>query len=147
VSVQFTVPGLPAPQGSKTPWGTEANPRTRPWRAAVTAEAAEAMRTRGASLFTGPVLLDVVFSFTRPKSHYGTGRNADRLKPGAPRFHASKPDADKLARAIGDSLTGVVFRDDSQIGRLTVSKVYGDTAGATVLVAPLNNDAIARSAA
>jgi hypothetical protein len=35
--IRLTVIGIPAPQGSKTPWGSEANPRTRPWRATVAA--------------------------------------------------------------------------------------------------------------
>lgn len=121
--VQFTVDGIPAPQGSKTPWGSEANPNTRPWRATVTAAAAEAMRE--APVLTGPVSLEVLFFFPRPKSHYGTGRKVGELKASAPVFHTSKPDADKLLRAIGDSLTGIVVRDDSQFARVTAEKMYG----------------------
>ena len=40
--IDFTIYGIPAPQGSKSPWGSEANPNTRPWRSAITYEAKQA---------------------------------------------------------------------------------------------------------
>jgi crossover junction endodeoxyribonuclease RusA len=121
--ISFDVHGIPAPQGSKNPWGGEANKNTRPWRAAVTAEAAAAMN--GREPLSGPVQMKVEFSFPRPKSHYGTGRNADAVKQGAPFYVTRAPDVDKLARAVADALTGIVYRDDSQISHLNVWKVYG----------------------
>lgn len=124
--VSFTVPGIPAPQGSKTRtrYGVrEDNPATRPWRAAVAWEATAAMQMR--EWLTGPLGLEVSFYFPRPKNHFGTGSKANTLKPAAPEWHASKPDADKLVRAIGDSLTGIVARDDSLIARVLVEKLYG----------------------
>lgn len=130
--IEFTVHGIPAPQGSKTAWGTEANPNTRPWRAAVTAEAAQTMT--GIPLLEGALELAVLFVFPRPKSHFGTGKNAAVLKDGAPIFHRSKPDADKLLRAIGDALTGVLCRDDSQFAQVRATKMYGDSAHARVRV-------------
>jgi len=124
--VTFTVPGIAAPQGSKTKtrFGMrEDNPRTKPWRATVAAYADEAME--GREKLAGPLELCVTFYFPRPNSHYGTGKNADRLKSSAPHWHTSKPDTDKLVRAIGDSLTGRVCRDDSQISSLKIKKLYG----------------------
>lgn len=135
--VLFTVAGVPAPQGSKTrtKWGVrEDNPATKPWRAAVAWEATAAMQ--GLALFTGPVLLAVTFRFPRPKSHYRTGKNAADLKPSAPMFHATKPDTDKLLRAIGDAITGIVVRDDSQIVQVVAAKLYG-TPHAEVHIVPL----------
>jgi Holliday junction resolvase RusA-like endonuclease len=137
VSLRFDVPGIPAPQGSKNAWGQEDNPRTKPWRAAVAARASEAMA--GQPLLTGALQLDVVFEFPRPKSHYGTGGNSGRLKASAPRFHTARPDADKLTRAIGDALTGIVYRDDSQIARLNVAKLYAETASAGIFVQCLDD--------
>ena len=137
--VSFTVPGLPAPQGSKTrtKFGVrEDNPATRPWRNAVAWEAKAAMN--GTMPLAGPVRLDVVFYFPRPKSHFGSGRNAETLKPAAPTFHTAKPDVDKLCRAIGDSLTGIVLRDDSQIAQVFASKKYGSPC-AEITVAPLSD--------
>lgn len=138
MTVSFTVPGVPAPQGSKvrTRYGMrEDNPATRPWRQAVAWEATVAMTaTRGDVDFmpdsrvaplVGPLELEAVFYFPRPKSHYRTGKLAGQLKPSAPFHHATKPDGDKLVRAIGDAITGVVCRDDSQIVRCTFEKRYG----------------------
>lgn len=130
----FDVPGVPAPQGSKvrTRWGVrEDNPATRPWRNAVTWEATHAMN--GAPPYTGPLELHVIFQFPRPKSHFRTGRHAAELKPSAPAWCATKPDTDKLLRAIGDALTGVVAVDDSQFVKVTALKVYG-TPKASVLI-------------
>lgn len=129
--VAFTVPGVPAPQGSKTrtKWGVrEDNPATRPWRSAVAWEATAAMQGRAA--LTGPLRLEVVFAFPRPRSHFGTGRNADRLKDTAPTFHSAKPDCDKLVRAIGDALSGIVCRDDAEFSVVEARKVYGSPSAA-----------------
>lgn len=130
--IEFTVHGIPAPQGSKTAWGTEANPNTRPWRAAVAAQAAETMGET--PLLEGALILEVWFIFPRPKHHFGTGKNAGKLKDAAPVFQQSKPDCDKLVRAIGDALTGTVVRDDSQFSRVIATKVYGTPACARVSV-------------
>jgi len=134
-AVAFTIDGAAAPQGSKTPWGSEANPRTRPWRAAVAAAAAAAMG--GDPPLHGPVSVQIQFAFPRPKGHYGSGRNATTLRPTAPGYHAYRPDLDKLIRAIGDALTGIVLRDDAQIAALFVTKVYAAWARTDVAISPL----------
>jgi crossover junction endodeoxyribonuclease RusA len=126
--VSITVPGTPAPQGSKvkTRWGVrEDNPNTRPWRTEVAHEADIAMQQTGAKIISGPARLEVTFYFARPKGHYGTGKNADVLKASAPEHHTSKPDVDKLIRAIGDSLSGRVIRDDSYFAEIVARKRYG----------------------
>lgn len=124
--IEFVIAGVPAPQGSKTrtKWGVrEDNPATKPWRSAVAWEATAAMQ--GKELLTGPVELAAVFVFPRPKSHYRTGKNAGQLRPDAPIHCATKPDTDKLLRSIGDAITGIVVRDDSQIVRINARKLYG----------------------
>lgn len=145
--IEFTVHGEPVPQGSKNQWGGEANPRTRPWRAAVSAAAHDAMTVSSdhadiaidsqRELLTDAVQVKVEFVFTRPKSHYGTGKNAGILKGGAPEYVSRSPDVDKLARAILDGLSGIVFRDDAQVAHLNVWKRYGPSAYARIQVAPL----------
>jgi Holliday junction resolvase RusA-like endonuclease len=82
--------------------------------------------------WVGPVTLRAVFIFPRPKTHFGTGRNAERVKESAPGWKTTAPDLDKLVRALGDALTGVVFRDDAQIVDIAVTKIYGQTPGVTV---------------
>ncbi len=124
-AISFFVPGIPAPQGSKTPWGTEANPRTKPWRAEVVAHAIEAFGD--VDPMKGPIHLEVIFVFPRPQSHYRTGKRADELRDDPAIWHSKRPDADKLLRAIGDSLTiAGVWRDDSQVAETFVRKRYVD---------------------
>lgn len=124
------VPGVPAPQGSLRAftrngraWATSDNPRTRPWKAAVTAEAAravEAAALANPAFGREPVGVSVTFRLPRPRGHYGKRG----LLPSAPRYPAGMPDLDKLARAVLDALTGIVWRDDAQVVALDVYKRY-----------------------
>lgn len=137
--LRFTVLGKAAPGGSKrafairkggVPTGqvavVDANRRAKPWQAEVRAAAADAMYTADAGfLLTGPLNVSMTFYQSRPKSHYGTGRNSSTLKPSARPFPTSAPDALKLARGTEDALTGVVFVDDAQVVDLDVHKRYG----------------------
>jgi len=79
--------------------------------------------------YPGPKLracrLVLVFARERPRGHYGSGRNAHVLRAGAPRVPTTRPDALKLARAVEDALTGVLYADDSAVVELAVAKVYG----------------------
>jgi len=113
------------------------NPNTRPWRQAVAAEAMVAMSKANIPITLQPVELQLEFCFPRPKHHWRTGRYANLLKDSAPYYHTSKPDLDKLARAVADALTGVVYRDDSQIAKLTVRKVWWEQPAASVRVTEL----------
>lgn len=132
-TVSFTVPGLPQPQGSSRAFVTKAgkavvtsaNPKLRSWRLDV-ATAARAVWPGGP--YTGPVLLYLDFQFSRPKGHYGSGKNAQVLKASAPVAHTQKPDLDKLTRATLDALKGILYRDDSQVDGLRATK--GWTTGA-----------------
>jgi crossover junction endodeoxyribonuclease RusA len=132
--IVFSVPGIPIPQGSKTRWGSEDNPHTKPWRQAV-AEHARRLALDGPIL--GSVAVSVDFVFPRPKAHYRTGRYADWLRDDAPHWHTNTPDLDKLARAIGDALRGVVLRDDSQIAAWHIEKRYGHEPRADIAIALL----------
>lgn len=134
--IHLVIIGTPAPQGSKTKtrWGMrEDNPATKPWRATVAAEAA--LEHRGKPLIDVPVEVDALFVFPRPKSHYRTGRNAHLLKDSAPGWCSTKPDADKLARAVGDALSGVLLRDDNLIVEWRIRKVYGHPARCELAIA------------
>jgi crossover junction endodeoxyribonuclease RusA len=149
-SVSFTVNGIAAPAGSKRGFYnaksrrvviTDDSARSRPWKAQVADAAAEAMLTadgqsrtlHSRDLLDGPLLLELIFWIPRPKNHYGTGRNADKIKPGAPWAPTVKPDLLKLARAVEDALTGVVYRDDAQIVSETLQKAYTTAAAFTTV--------------
>lgn len=139
MTLDFTVIGTPAPQGSKTKtrWGIrEDNPNTKPWRAEVKAAAVEAHAGRPA--LDGPLKLELILTHIRPASHYGTGRNAGVLKESAPTWKETMPDWDKLGRAISDSLTQAgAIRDDGRIAYAIVKKVWGDVASARIIVTQL----------
>jgi crossover junction endodeoxyribonuclease RusA len=130
-TIAFQVDGLPAAQGSKTVARTsagrafvrETNRALAPWRLAIALAAREAMN--GSEPLVGPLLLVATFRFPRPKTHYRTGRNAGELKPTAPELCATRPDLDKLLRALGDAISGIVCQDDAQICEVDVAKVYG----------------------
>jgi Holliday junction resolvase RusA-like endonuclease len=121
--------GEPAPQGSKqvSRWGglREVSKKIQPWRASI--QYASAAQYKGDPI-AEPVALDVTFVLPRGKSHYGTGRNAEKLKGSAPRHHTKTPDLDKLCRALCDGLTvkcgGNVLIDDSCVVELKSAKRY-----------------------
>jgi Holliday junction resolvase RusA-like endonuclease len=106
----------------------------REWKRAVAETASE--QYQGPPLL-GPLCATVRFVMPRLKGHFGTGRNEGVLKANAPRFHTVAPDAAKLWRSTCDALTGVLYRDDAQIAREIVEKVYGDRPGALITIAPL----------
>lgn len=136
--IVLEVTGVPAPKGSgramliggkarHVPSGSSANQRAlRAWTNAITA-AFDALPERPAPIAGRPLRVAIAFRFARPDSHFGTGRNADRLKPSAPERPTSKPDVDKIARSTLDALTGLAFDDDARIVELVVSKGYAET--------------------
>lgn len=127
----FFVEGVPAPQGSKRHVGDgrliESSRQVGPWRDTVRRAATEVMADRPP--IDGPVYLVQVFALPRPKSHYGTGRNSGQIKRGAPSRPPVRPDLDKLARAVGDALTGICYHDDAQIVNLCAAKYYVTPSG------------------
>lgn len=121
------VPGDPAPQGSKRHVGrgilVESSKRVQPWRADVR----QALLDLGT--LNGPVRVELTFHFARPASHYGTGRNANVLKPSAPKRPTSRRhgDIDKLARATLDAIVSAgTIADDDLVVDLWASKRYVD---------------------
>lgn len=137
----FTVAGKPQTAGSKRAFVnkntgkaivTDDNKKGKPWRADVQAAAREAIELQ--ELLTGPLVLEVRFFFVRPKSHYGSGKNARVLKPSAPTYPATRPDTTKLLRALEDALTGVLWRDDAQIVYQFAAKGFAQFPGAAVVL-------------
>lgn len=132
-SLAFCVPGIPQPKGSRQalPLGgktgnqrivlVEAGTRrTRPVKALWYELVEERARAaRNAPIVGSAVVASVNFRFPIPKSRR---RGKRALKVGEP--HVSKPDVDKLCRAIGDALTGSVIADDALIFCWHARKVY-----------------------
>ncbi len=128
MTINFFVAGRAAPQGSKRHVGggrmVEMSKRLKPWRADVGREASIAMR--GEEMAQGPVWVSLDFTFDRPKGHFRTGRYAALLRGTSPTSHTTQPDLDKLIRSTCDALTGIVFKDDSQVYRISATKRYVD---------------------
>lgn len=135
-AVRFTIYGTPAPGGSKTTGVTKAgrrfvrdsSKRAAPWKVNVAQAAGETMAGRG--LLEGPLALRVTFYLPRPKSHYG----ARGLRPSAPARPITRPDTTKLLRPLEDALTGVVWRDDSQVVEQVAARRYGEPARCEVWI-------------
>ena len=115
----FFVPGIPAPQGSKSfkgfrggkPVLAESSKALPKWRRTVR-ETAAVNVTRDAALFpTQAAAIHLEFAMPRPK--YAIGKLLPAVK---------RPDTDKLTRAVLDSLSGVIYKDDNQVTDLRVTK-------------------------
>jgi Holliday junction resolvase RusA-like endonuclease len=128
-ALTVNIDGLPVPQGSLVSNGFgkglrhSNHAKLKPWRyTVVSAILAAKPKDWDPSL---PVSVTATVRFPRPQSHYGTGRNADTLKPSAPAWHTVKPDIDKVARALGDGIeeSGLV-RGDQQITSWNIAKRY-----------------------
>lgn len=137
-SIEFFVPGVPAPGGSKKAFViggrariTDDCKRNAPWRQSVVVFAQQAYQ--GEPL-TGPLRVSIVFVMPRLKGHYGSGKNVGQLKANAPVWHTVKPDATKLMRSTEDALTGILWRDDATIVQPHPTKMYGDRPGAYIVV-------------
>ncbi len=114
--LELFIAGVPRPQGSKNAYkrGTrvvlvESNKHLPVWRQAVY----EALRASGKQ-FEGAVTVMATFYIPRPKTN-------KRI------YATTKPDVDKLVRAIGDCLTkaGTIV-DDSYIVTWNAAKAYAD---------------------
>jgi len=131
-SVSFTVYGAAKPAGSKKHVGrgiiVDANKDTPKWKRRVRRAAKEAMEHLPQPMFINrPLELRFVCYRARPKYHYGTGRNAGKVKKqylGA--YPLSPPDLTKIVRSTEDALKGIVFDDDSRIVRQVNDKRYGE---------------------
>lgn len=120
--ITFTVYGAAVPKGSKKAFLPRGWKRPvvvddnreglRPWIGAVMESAQKALGDT--KPLEGPVEIAFRFYVARPKS--------------APRrvtIPATRPDWDKLSRAVGDALKSAgLYRDDGQIARAWVEKVF-----------------------
>ena len=69
------------------------------------------------------VRLHATFYLPRPKCHFTkTGKPSSKWR----RYPTSKPDRDKLLRAVQDALIGVLYADDSQVFDGNTTKLYAD---------------------
>lgn len=136
--ISFFVPGTPVAKGSakafynrnarKIVTMQDNRDKQKPWASMISYCAQEA----GCAISQGAIRIGLQFVMPRPKAHYGTGKNASILKGSAPVRHTSKPDLDKLIRCVKDALTGVAWKDDSQVCEVEAGKKYGEPTGVEI---------------
>jgi Holliday junction resolvase RusA-like endonuclease len=138
--ITLFVPGRAAPGGSKRGFirgskvvMVDMGKNNAQWKQDVKLHARLAYK---GSPLTGALLAKVTFVMQRPKSHYGTGKNAHVLKPTAPHYHTTRPDSTKLFRSTEDALTGIIWVDDGQVMQ-EVRKIYGDEPGVHITIEAL----------
>lgn len=141
---KFFVAGVPVPKGSakafmnkgmKYPVVIQDNAeQQKPWASLI---GYSAMLALVECIPASAMQLDVTFHMPRPKNHYGTGKNAGTVKTTAPMHHTSKPDLDKLIRCVKDALTGIAWKDDSQVSIVHARKIYSSRTGANIEISEI----------
>lgn len=148
--------GEPIPQGSMTGLPIKGTRRivVQPsnkkalygWRDTIISASFNAIAAQHYQPAEGPLQVDLTFYFDRPGYHFGTGRNARTLKPGAPTYVAVFPDIDKLIRAVLDAFTKAgVYTDDSRVVKLAVAQLYiqpGQQPGVLARVRPVVHEVL-----
>jgi crossover junction endodeoxyribonuclease RusA len=116
------IEGVPAPQGSKNAYQrgghivlVEASKKLKPWRDHVREQLQLNYDLGNVQSWIDepqhPVGIQIIFAIPKPVSN-------KRVRP------TTKPDIDKLCRAILDAGTGVIWKDDSQVVSLHAHKVW-----------------------
>lgn len=137
--ISFFVPGVPKPAGSKKTLPHRytgemvtmdmSGTAGKKWRKQVKNTAAVYWKNK---LLECPVAMNLTFYFQRPKKHFRTGKFSHLLRNDAPRHHTVTPDTTKVTRAVEDALTGVIWKDDSQVVDQHIKKRYAETPGVYV---------------
>ena len=133
MAIAFTVSGDPVPQpraritvrGRHGHAYTPSDHKIHAYRAAIAAAAVEAGAT---PTDAAPITLIVDLVFARPKSHF---RKAG-LRDDAPKL--PRADCSNCLKGIEDSLNGVAWVDDTQVGRVVVEKSWGAEGRTTVRI-------------
>ena len=82
----------------------------------------------------GPLEIDLRFYFSRPLSHYRSGKYKHILKENMPYYHSNRKDLDNLIKFVLDSLNKHAYIDDSQIAVINSGKYYTSSEEARVEV-------------
>ena len=88
--------------------------------------------------FADAIMLKLIFTMPRPKSHFRTGKFKHLLKDRYENiiYHTFTPDLDNLVKLICDTIQGKdrMIVDDSQICMLQAEKIYGETPMTEVII-------------
>lgn len=94
------------------------------WRTSVADRAMDQVKNLpDGNLFDCPLTVYLYFYRQRPSGHL---RKDGTVKTSSPPRPITKPDVLKLARAVEDAITGILWRDDSLIVREVLEKRFCD---------------------
>ena len=143
MAMKAFIPGKPEPQGSVKGFPVRRktgamgvamtcdNVKLKAWRARAVA----IIQRSAEGVFRGAVCVSAEFIMPRPA---GAAKTARGKELGG---HATRPDTDKLIRAVGDALTAsCIITDDSQIAHWCAMKRYagiGEDVGTLIEVTML----------
>lgn len=133
MAIAFSVEGDPVPQpraritvrGRHGHAYTPSDHKIHAYRAAIAAAAVEAGAT---PTDAAPITLIIDLVFARPKSHY----RKSGLREDVPKL--PRADCSNVLKGIEDSLNGVAWVDDTQVGRVVVEKSWGTEGRTTVRI-------------
>lgn len=127
-TISFFVSGIPRTAGSKSYMGKNKRGKAiivdssgaagAAWKQTV---AAVARSKYTGKLLEGAIALHVIFWMKRPDSHFNA---KGKLKPSAPLYPTSNPDRTKMLRSLEDALTGILWKNDSQVVSGPTDKRY-----------------------
>lgn len=104
--------------------------KSRNYKAYVKAVCADAAEKQGWLFNTDlPLEVEIIAGLSIPSSKSKKWKLAAAEGVEKP---TKKPDVDNIAETITDALSGVIYKDDKQIIKLTVTKLYNERPGATV---------------
>lgn len=135
LTIQFHVPGNPVAKG-RPRFARRGNfvstytpAKTKDYEAKVRGLAMEAMQ--GRSPLDTPIVAVIKILMPVPASYSKARRQACLDTREMP---TKKPDWDNVAKAITDSLNGIVYVDDCQIVSVYITKRYSSEAGVDVTI-------------
>lgn len=112
--IEIKIKPQPAPRPRVTRWGTYNDPKYTDYKELVKSIAKKCIKEP----LSGAIALEVYFIFEVPKSW-------NKAKKESAKYHISKPDIDNLQKGIMDGLSGIAYKDDSQVSYMIAKKEYG----------------------
>tara|TARA_R110000868_G_scaffold127382_1_gene334928 strand:- start:4 stop:402 length:399 start_codon:yes stop_codon:yes gene_type:complete len=127
MTITFTIPGKPcawqrARSNGKIRFDSPEQTRNKSNIASIAFEA-----MRGRPPLEGALSVEVIATWPWPKSMSKKKREVTPWVTG-------RPDADNVMKLIGDAINNIVWRDDSQIVYLFVTKKYGEVPSTFICV-------------
>jgi Holliday junction resolvase RusA-like endonuclease len=85
-----------------------------------------------------PMMVKILFRMPIVKSTKGKAKRLQMIS--GMLVPTKKPDADNLAKLVLDSMTGIIYQDDSQVVDLFCSKRFSEKPGVSIRIIPMTNN-------